>query len=65
MAHPGFHRIHRHVATLVSNVSGATAVEYALMAVMLAFAVFGSMQILQVPVTTMYDRISSAFEAAR
>ena len=65
MAHSGICRILRQVVTLVSNESGATAIEYTLIAVMLAFAVFGSMQILREPMSTMFDQISLAFVAAR
>lgn len=65
MAHSGIHRILRQVVTLVSNESGATAIEYTLIAVMLAFAVFGSMQILREPMSTMFDQISLAFVTAR
>lgn len=55
----------RRTGTLLSNESGATAIEYGLIAVVLAVTVFGAMQVLRDPMNALFDQVSLGFAAAR
>ncbi|GJE28837.1 Flp family type IVb pilin [Methylobacterium organophilum] len=45
--------------------AGATAIEYTLIAVVLALAVFGSMSGLTSAVNTLFNTVNTSFDAAR
>lgn len=57
--------MHRNIAKCVSGVaadeSGATAIEYALIAVLVSIVIVGALQLIGADLLSLYERIAAAF----